>query len=162
METLNGVGQVLSNSNSDARLINLTHIQQPYEKRLNTRGTSESSRSSRGRSANRGKGAKNQYEETLDRRLRKFEEACPTCPTYNIETEQSGHHTPRYIQVSARNAARNNVSGNSRNGGQNGADREEESQSPKKSTIEHNPHSTLKNTISIYGMYDPQNKYHSN
>ena len=58
METLNGGGQALSRSNSDARLINLTHIQQPYEKRMNTRGTSESSGSGRGKQVNCGNGAK--------------------------------------------------------------------------------------------------------
>ena len=49
------------------------------------------------------------------------------------------------MQVSQRN-----VSGNSRNGGQNRADLEE-SVSPRENTRQ----STLKNSMSIYGMYDP-------
>ena len=42
METLNGGGQALNTQSSDARLINMTHIH-PYEVRVNTRGTDESS-----------------------------------------------------------------------------------------------------------------------
>ena len=52
-------------------------------------------------------------------------------------------------------ASQRNVSGNSRNGGQNRADLEE-SVSPRENTRQ----STLKNSMSIYGIYDPKTRQH--
>ena len=73
METLNG--GVIRPSKSEARLINLTDVHRAQEVRANTRGTSESSlpSSSRRHHAHQGNGKARQYEETLDRRLKKIE-----------------------------------------------------------------------------------------